>query len=94
MPRASGALCRARAIYPAAALALGRICLRYTVAAHDSSCRYTPPGESLPIATAVGSSNFGYRSLERDLECQLFVVTANLRLRQVIVRRISHAYLT
>ena len=84
MPRASGTLCRARAIY-AARLALLRICSKYTAAAHDSSCRYTPPGESLPIATAVGSSNFGYRSLQRDLECQLFVVTTNLRLRRVML---------
>ena len=46
-------------------------------------CRYIPPGGSLPIATTIGSPNFGYRSLQRDLECQFFMVTTNLELQKV-----------
>ena len=31
---------------------------------------YTPAGERLPCASAVGSPNYGVRSVERDLEAQ------------------------
>lgn len=48
-------------------------------------CRYTPPGETLPIATAVGSPNYGYRSVVRDLEGQFLIITTNPALRQVRV---------
>ncbi|KAI9234341.1 MAG: hypothetical protein BYD32DRAFT_423794 [Podila humilis] len=40
-----------------------------------------PPGSDLPVMTTIGSPNFGYRSLVRDLEAQLFLVTSNLGLR-------------
>ncbi|KAJ9062289.1 CDP-diacylglycerol--glycerol-3-phosphate 3-phosphatidyltransferase [Entomophthora muscae] len=39
------------------------------------------PNEHLPFLTSIGSPNFGYRSLERDLEAQVFLMTANPRLR-------------
>merc|ERR1719397_659229 len=32
---------------------------------------YSPPGEDRPVLTMVGSPNFGYRSVERDLETQM-----------------------
>lgn len=32
--------------------------------------------------TTIGSPNFGYRSIVRDLEAQLFLVTSNLGLRK------------
>jgi hypothetical protein len=43
------------------------------VHAHDtaSACRYTPPGEHLPIATAIGSPNYGYRSGAASQTCVL-----------------------
>ncbi|GJJ68819.1 hypothetical protein EMPS_01165 [Entomortierella parvispora] len=41
-----------------------------------------PPQSEHPIMTTIGSPNFGYRSLVRDLEAQLFMVTKNLGLRK------------
>ena len=38
-------------------------------------------GESLPSLTLIGSPNFGFRSVSRDLEAQLAVVTENQALR-------------
>ncbi|KAF9581868.1 CDP-diacylglycerol--glycerol-3-phosphate 3-phosphatidyltransferase [Lunasporangiospora selenospora] len=41
-----------------------------------------PPDSNLPVLTTIGSPNFGYRSIVRDLEAQLFLVTSNTQLRQ------------
>ncbi|KAG0051146.1 CDP-diacylglycerol--glycerol-3-phosphate 3-phosphatidyltransferase [Gryganskiella cystojenkinii] len=41
-----------------------------------------PPNSDLPIMTTIGSPNFGYRSIVRDLEAQLFMVTTNPGLRK------------
>ncbi|KAF9435176.1 CDP-diacylglycerol--glycerol-3-phosphate 3-phosphatidyltransferase [Entomortierella beljakovae] len=41
-----------------------------------------PPKSDLPVLTTIGSPNFGYRSMARDLEAQLFLVTSNLELRK------------
>ena len=49
---------------------------------HGKGLWYYPPGESLPAATMVGSPNFGHRSVERDLEAQVTVVTRNQGLRE------------
>ncbi|XP_046579098.1 CDP-diacylglycerol--glycerol-3-phosphate 3-phosphatidyltransferase, mitochondrial-like isoform X1 [Haliotis rubra] len=49
---------------------------------HVKGLWYYLPGESLPSLTFIGSPNFGYRSVYRDLECQLAVVTENTRLRE------------
>ena len=35
-----------------------------------------------PIATLIGSPNFGYRSTEKDLEAQLTLVTKNNNLQK------------
>ncbi|KAG0326878.1 CDP-diacylglycerol--glycerol-3-phosphate 3-phosphatidyltransferase [Podila humilis] len=40
-----------------------------------------PPASDLPAITTIGSPNFGYRSIVRDLEAQLFLVTSNIGLR-------------
>ena len=45
--------------------------------------RYTPPGEELPIAATIGSPNYGYRSVIRDLEAHFLIVTTNTSLRKV-----------
>ncbi|KAF9288140.1 CDP-diacylglycerol--glycerol-3-phosphate 3-phosphatidyltransferase [Mortierella alpina] len=41
-----------------------------------------PPYSELPIMTTIGSPNFGYRSIVRDLEAQMFLVTTNQGLRK------------
>ncbi|KAF9121583.1 CDP-diacylglycerol--glycerol-3-phosphate 3-phosphatidyltransferase [Mortierella sp. 14UC] len=41
-----------------------------------------PPHSDLPVMTTIGSPNFGYRSIVRDLEAQLFLVTSNMGLRK------------
>lgn len=39
-------------------------------------------GSSLPCLTLIGSPNFGYRSVHRDLEAQVAIVTENKALQQ------------
>ncbi|CAB4480179.1 phospholipase D/nuclease [Rhizophagus irregularis] len=41
-------------------------------------------GESWPSLTIIGSSNYGYRSTERDLEAQAILITENTQLRKTI----------
>ena len=52
------------------------------------------PGDTLPSATIVGSSNFGIRSLNRDMEAQVTILTSNRslqeRIHQVCVRLDDH----
>lgn len=42
------------------------------------------PGQSLPHVTLVGSPNYGYRSVEKDLESQLTIVTKNKALQEAM----------
>ncbi|XP_058461876.1 CDP-diacylglycerol--glycerol-3-phosphate 3-phosphatidyltransferase, mitochondrial isoform X2 [Malaya genurostris] len=44
---------------------------------HAKGLWYYLPGSSLPNLTLIGSSNFGERSVNRDLEAQICVVTTN-----------------
>jgi hypothetical protein len=44
-----------------------------------------PAARAGPVVTAVGSSNFGFRSLRRDLEVQFLVITKNRGLQQVSI---------
>ena len=37
-----------------------------------------------PIATLIGSPNFGYRSIEKDLEAQVTLVTKNQNLQKAL----------
>jgi CDP-diacylglycerol--glycerol-3-phosphate 3-phosphatidyltransferase len=39
-------------------------------------------GKTLPSATLVGSPNFGFRSVEKDLEAQITIVTENSELQR------------
>ncbi|KAG0316749.1 CDP-diacylglycerol--glycerol-3-phosphate 3-phosphatidyltransferase [Dissophora globulifera] len=48
-----------------------------------------PPKSSLPVMTTIGSPNFGYRSIVRDLEAQLFLVTSNPGLRKSLHEELS-----
>lgn len=58
--------------------------------AHFLSARFLLPaglwlylaGSSLPCLTLIGSPNFGYRSVHRDLEAQIAIVTESRALQQ------------
>jgi len=59
---------------------------------HAKGLWYYLPGEKLPSATMVGSPNFGYRSVEKDLETQITVVTKNEELRGNLHREQSRLF--
>ena len=44
---------------------------------HAKGLWYYLPDSKYPIATMVGSANYGYRSVEKDLEAQMTIVTRN-----------------
>jgi hypothetical protein len=46
----------------------------------------TPLRSRLPLLTTIGSSNFGYRSSERDVECQLVILTRDPALRYLFAK--------
>lgn len=48
---------------------------------HAKGLWYYLPKSRLPVATMIGSPNFGYRSQKRDLEAQFTIVTKNDDLR-------------
>uniref|UniRef100_A0A4W3K715 CDP-diacylglycerol--glycerol-3-phosphate 3-phosphatidyltransferase n=1 Tax=Callorhinchus milii TaxID=7868 RepID=A0A4W3K715_CALMI len=45
-----------------------------------------------PCLTLIGSPNFGYRSVHRDLEAQLAIVTENQELQQQLQQEQEHLY--
>lgn len=49
---------------------------------HAKGLWYYLPESTLPDLTLIGSSNFGERSVKRDLESQLCLVTTNEKLRE------------
>jgi CDP-diacylglycerol--glycerol-3-phosphate 3-phosphatidyltransferase len=49
---------------------------------HCKGLWYYPADEEHPLLTLIGSSNYGQRSLIRDLECQVAMVTQNTSLRK------------
>ncbi|KAH0629392.1 hypothetical protein JD844_011443 [Phrynosoma platyrhinos] len=50
-------------------------------------------GSSLPCLTLIGSPNFGYRSVHRDLEAQVAIVTENKALQQQFHQEQEQLYL-
>lgn len=58
----------------------------HTVFADAADCAEVSPEKcsSGPFLSVVGSSNFGFRSVERDLEAQLFMGTSNLKLQATL----------
>ncbi|XP_042214342.1 CDP-diacylglycerol--glycerol-3-phosphate 3-phosphatidyltransferase, mitochondrial-like isoform X1 [Homarus americanus] len=48
---------------------------------HAKGLWYYQPGHSLPSLTMIGSPNFGWRSVNRDLETQVIVATRNTDLQ-------------
>ncbi|GAB4822465.1 hypothetical protein N2152v2_009511 [Parachlorella kessleri] len=51
---------------------------------HAKGFWYTPAGSPGPTVTAVGSSNYGFRSLHRDTEMQFLVITRNAKLQEAL----------
>ncbi|XP_011298498.1 CDP-diacylglycerol--glycerol-3-phosphate 3-phosphatidyltransferase, mitochondrial isoform X2 [Fopius arisanus] len=51
---------------------------------HAKGLWYTLPSHKRPCFTLIGSSNFGYRSVKRDLECQIGLVTRNEGLQEAL----------
>lgn len=51
---------------------------------HAKGLWYSLPGQEKPCLTLVGSPNFGYRSVKRDLETQIAVVTKNQQLQEAM----------
>ncbi|KAI5065242.1 hypothetical protein GOP47_0019937 [Adiantum capillus-veneris] len=54
---------------------------------------YLPHDGNLPSMTLIGSSNFGFRSRQRDIEAQLFVVTMEPALRKKLQEETDSLFL-
>nr|XP_018916548.1 PREDICTED: CDP-diacylglycerol--glycerol-3-phosphate 3-phosphatidyltransferase, mitochondrial [Bemisia tabaci] len=59
---------------------------------HSKGLWYTLPQESTPHLTLIGSSNFGSRSVTKDLEMQVAIVTTNSKLREVLAQERDRLY--
>ena len=59
---------------------------------HAKGLWYYFPNESRPSLTLVGSPNFGHRSVYRDLEAQVAIVTNNQGLCEALHEEKSHLY--
>ncbi|XP_061182445.1 CDP-diacylglycerol--glycerol-3-phosphate 3-phosphatidyltransferase, mitochondrial-like [Saccostrea echinata] len=53
---------------------------------HVKGLWYYLPNQTLPFLCMMGSSNFGHRSVYRDLECQIALVTQNKQLQSELHR--------
>ena len=53
---------------------------------------YYLPGSDQPNLTLIGSSNFGERSVNRDLETQVCLVTQNKSLQNKLQDEVNHLY--
>ncbi|XP_012534215.1 CDP-diacylglycerol--glycerol-3-phosphate 3-phosphatidyltransferase, mitochondrial [Monomorium pharaonis] len=51
---------------------------------HAKGLWYTLPDQQKPSLTLIGSPNFGYRSVNRDLETQIAIVTRNEKLQNAL----------
>lgn len=59
---------------------------------HAKGLWYYLPNEKLPSLAVIGSSNFGERSVNRDLEAQICLVTSNDRLKNQLQKECEHLY--
>lgn len=59
---------------------------------HAKGVWYYLPNSQLPDLTVIGSSNFGERSVNRDLESQICLVTTNEALRQQLQSECDNLY--
>ncbi|KAL0113108.1 hypothetical protein PUN28_012370 [Cardiocondyla obscurior] len=51
---------------------------------HAKGLWYTLPNQQKPSLTLIGSPNFGYRSVNKDLETQIAIVTRNEKLQNAL----------
>jgi len=60
---------------------------------HAKGVWYVPnAGDGLPTLTIIGSSNFGHRSVHRDLEFQLAIFSKNKPLQQQLLKEKNYIY--
>lgn len=59
---------------------------------HAKGLWYYLPESDLPNLTLIGSSNFGERSVNRDLETQICLVTNNKPLQERLQAECNHLY--
>lgn len=59
---------------------------------HAKGLWYYLPGSDLPNLTLIGSSNFGERSVNRDLETQICLFTTNESLRKRLQEEVDNLY--
>lgn len=59
---------------------------------HAKGIWYYLPHATLPCMTVVGSSNYGERSVNRDLEAQICLVTSNKHLQQQLQAECDELY--
>ncbi|XP_013396298.1 CDP-diacylglycerol--glycerol-3-phosphate 3-phosphatidyltransferase, mitochondrial isoform X2 [Lingula anatina] len=59
---------------------------------HAKGLWYYLPGSNLPSVTFVGSPNFGHRSVNRDLEAQIAVITTNSQLKEQLHQEASNLW--
>ncbi|XP_074099108.1 phosphatidylglycerophosphate synthase 1 [Cotesia typhae] len=59
---------------------------------HVKGLWYTLPNHKKPSFTLIGSSNFGYRSVNRDLETQIAIVTKNDKLQNDLHEEYDRLY--
>jgi CDP-diacylglycerol---glycerol-3-phosphate 3-phosphatidyltransferase len=59
---------------------------------HAKGLWYYLPNSKLPNLTVIGSSNYGERSVNRDLETQICLVTHNKALQTQLQDECNHLY--
>lgn len=59
---------------------------------HAKGLWYYQPGSNNPNLTLIGSSNFGERSVNRDLESQICLVTTNESLKKRLQDEVDNLY--
>lgn len=59
---------------------------------HAKGLWYYPPHEDYPCLTLIGSPNFGERSVKKDLETQIAIVTENLTFKKQLKNECERLY--
>ncbi|XP_033336225.2 phosphatidylglycerophosphate synthase 1 isoform X1 [Megalopta genalis] len=59
---------------------------------HAKGLWYSLPGQKTPSLTLIGSPNFGYRSVSKDLETQIAVITKNRKLQSELQKEYERLF--
>ncbi|XP_076234399.1 phosphatidylglycerophosphate synthase 1 isoform X2 [Calliopsis andreniformis] len=59
---------------------------------HAKGLWYSLPGQEKPCLTLIGSPNFGYRSVKKDLETQIAIVTRNEKLQDELQKEYQRLF--